>query len=238
MKSIKNNKELTEKILSTLIMLAIATITFIFSSNFISKTTKNVIPTPTVMPVLKDPNISKQGIEKVQSNPQQQLSYDFVTVLLSQPISTPSFVTDPDRLTNYLSANSILIGISGEISKAYLYIRTGDIDIQKESVYFYIIDGSSISGHLNPTESLISDNGNEFLYDLSQLPLVQAPYSPNTKPDHKDVISTMLNHISSYNNRSYYIGGFVSTTKLPNQISSMEIRYSCVPFSPCQIYKK
>lgn len=192
---------------------------------------QNISPTP----IIQDPKISKKKIEEAQSHPKQFPDYEFTTSLLASPISTPSFVTDEDKLTNYLSANSIFIRVRGGISKAYLYIQTGDIDIQHESVYFYIVDGTSIGGHLDPKNSLIAENGNEFLYDLSKLPLMQLPYSPTKKPTEYDVVKSMLNHYVLYNKGVYYIGGFVSTTKLPNQISKMEIRYSCDPTNPCQI---
>lgn len=186
-------------------------------------------PTPTI----QVPTISKQDIKNAQYNFQNLPEYQFSTPLLSSEISTPSFVTDPEKLKNYLSETSVEIKITGTIKSAYLSVQTENIDIRKESVYVFIVDGSSIGGHLNPTESLIPDKGVTFLYNLSKLPLMDLPYSLDKQSRENNVLK-MLNNKND--DRIFYIGGFVSTTDLPNQITKMEILYSCEDNDPCEIF--
>lgn len=199
---------------------------------------KTLTPTPTPLYTLTDPNkLTKEKIDEVKARPpiNVNIPYEQVVTILGTPISTPVFVTNPGKLTEYLASTAQSIQVQGTVKSAYLYIKTGDLDIQNESVYFYIIDGKSFGGHFLPTESLIPDSGNEFLYDMSKLPLVQMPYSLKSTPNYSNAIKEMLNHITDYNKRKYYIGSFVSTTKLPNQVERIEIRYSCDPTDLCQI---
>lgn len=158
-------------------------------------------------------------------------------ILYKEALKTPSFVSNPIRLTEYLEQNATEIIIEGVIDSAYLYIASSTIDINKESIYFWIVDGESDGGHLIPSESLSSGNGNEFLYDLRKLPLIQRPYFPEKPSRHIDIISEYLNKdISHKQKRQYYIGSFVSTTLLPNEIVSFEIRYRCKLETDCIIY--
>ena len=167
-----------------------------------------------------------------------------VVNILSAPIATPPFVTNPDKLKKYLENNSVAINVKGDIDQAYLYIETGPINIQNESVYFFIVDGHSKQGHLVASESPVHESKSDqsrtdFLYDMSQLPLSQLPFPLE---DHKttiDAVSEFLNQDINYKNsenkRQYFIGGFVSTTRLPNQISKIQIRYKCKEDQKCSI---
>ena len=158
-------------------------------------------------------------------------------VLYDEPLTTPSFVANPYHLTKYLEQNTAEILIEGEIDSAYLYVASDELDISKESIYFWIVDGKSDGGHLVPSESLSSGNGNEFLYDLRKLPLIQRPYFPDKPAQHLDIISEYLNKDVSYKqDRQYFIGAFVSTTLLPNKITNFEIRYMCKFGTECAIY--
>lgn len=155
------------------------------------------------------------------------IKYDHKVEILDKPIFTPAFVTDPNKLKDYLGKVSTTIIITGKIKNAYVYIKSGEIDIQKESIYFYIVDGRTVDGHLFPPEALQSINNNAFIYDLGNLPLVKFPYSLNGQVVYENVIEKIFNYPTTYNNGRYYIGAFVSTTKLPNQITSIEIRFTC-----------
>jgi len=189
--------------------------------------------------VIEEPTLTVQGIKENKGKVDNKLEETknlFVTKLYDNPLPTPSFVSNQELLTKYLERNTSEIIIKGEISEAYLYIKTGPIDINKESVYFWIVDGTSNGGHLLPTENLSTQSGNEFLYNLERLPTVQRPYSINSKPEYIDVVNSYLNTDLNYKpNRQYYVGAFVSTTLLPNQIENLEIRYGCKLGSDCSI---
>ncbi|MDO8515292.1 MAG: hypothetical protein Q7S14_02220 [bacterium] len=185
-------------------------------------------------------NISTLTKETVESSKKQveKLNYDTtLDILQGVPISTPPFVLDPDRLRNYLGKVSKTIYITGEIDDAYLYISTGHLDINKESIYFYIVDGKIAEGHLYPKEALSPVSENTFIYNLKNLPLVKFPYSLDrpTHLDHKDVVNTLFNRQDQNVERRYYVGAFVSTTQLPNEVNAMEIRYKCKQSSSCSI---
>lgn len=185
-------------------------------------------------------NVSTLTKETIESSKKQaeRLNYDTtLDVLQGSPIATPPFVLDPDRLRDYLGKVSKTIYITGEIEDAYLYISTGRLDINKESIYFYIVDGKIAEGHLYPKEALSPVSDNTFIYDLKKLPLMKFPYSfehPNNL-EHVDVVNTIFNRQGQGIERKYYIGAFVSTTQLPNQVNSLEIRYKCKQSSSCNI---
>lgn len=158
-------------------------------------------------------------------------------VLYENPLTTPSYVSNSARLTDYLEQNTAEILIEGVIDSAYLYVASDGLDIKQESIYFWIVDGKGEGGHLVPGESLSSGSKSEFLYDLRKLPLIQRPYFPDKPPKHADIISEYLNKDISYKQqRQYYVGVFVSTTLLPNEITDFEIRYRCELGSECIIY--
>lgn len=183
--------------------------------------------------------ITKEGIEAGKSNLgdllQQTKNYKRID-LLSSPIDTPSFVTNPDKLRDYLEQKNVAIVIEGKIDKAYLYIKVKQINISSESVYFFVVDGYSKQGHLVSSESLISGSGNDFLFDLSQLPLSSLPFPLESKEKKINVINEFLNKDLSYKKeRKYYVGGFVSTTQLPNSLDVLQIRYTCPEEMGCLI---
>lgn len=180
--------------------------------------------------------LTKETIEHSKQNA-NDLNYDTTLTLLDSPIQTPPFVTDPDRLRDYLGKVAKTIVISGEIEDAYLFVQTGGINIQNESVYFYIVDGRTADGHLYPQEALQPVTDNIFIYNLKNLPLEQLPYSLNNPNHliHKNIVDEIFNYQPKGWDRKYYIGAFVSTTKLPNQITSLEIRYKCKESTTCTI---
>ncbi len=160
-------------------------------------------------------------------------------VLYENPLATPSYVSNPARLTDYLEQNTVEIIIEGIIDSAYLYVVPDSLDIKQESIYFWIVDTKSEGGHLVPGESLSSGSENEFLYDLRKLPIIQRPYFPDKPPKHADIVSEYLNKDISYKQRrQYYVGAFVSTTSLPNEITKFEIRYRCELGMECIIYTR
>lgn len=179
---------------------------------------------------------TKENIEEAKKNPiPQQPAFEKTAIIIDKPIPTPVFVSNPDKLTDYLFRISQGIVAEGEIKVAYLYINTGSIDLENESVYFYMVDGKGKGGHLVPTESLIPNSGTEFLYDMSKLPFVQLPYSLKKPIDHFNMKDEILNFEPQNTERKYYIGAFVSTTRLPNQVEKVEIRYSCEINTFCEI---
>jgi len=185
-------------------------------------------------------NISKESIQAVKGTEDSVLkeTEDFKKIsIYSKPLETPVFVSNSEKLTKYLEQNAVEIVAEGTIEKAYLYAVSGSLDINKESIFFWIVDGESDGGHLVPSESYTSGKGNEFLYDLRKLPLVERPYFPNKPAGHVDIVSKYLNKDISYKTkRQYFVGAFVSTTTLPNQISKLEIRYRCELGSNCRVY--
>ena len=189
--------------------------------------------------ILPQPNVTVEGIQENRNKKDDRLTEieKMNTIqLYNKPLQTPSFVSNSDKLTKYLESNTVKITIIGEVSEAYLYVKTGSIDIEKESVYFWIVNNKSDGGHLSPTENLVSKNGNEFFYDLVKLPVVQRPYSIYRSPTYIDVVNNYLNQDIGYKEeREYYVGAFVSTTQLPNQIENLEIKYSCKQGVHCSI---
>lgn len=179
--------------------------------------------------------ITKESIEQSKKTP-NKLDFDRTLPILDSPIQTPPFVTEPDRLRDYLGKVSKSILISGLFENAYLYIKTGDINIQNESIYVYLVDGRIADGHLYPPEAMQPITDNVFIYDLRNLPLEQFPYSlsDTSRLKYKNVVEDLFNY-QPETNKSYYIGAFVSTTKLPNQITTLEIRYKCQTNSNCSI---
>lgn len=156
--------------------------------------------------------------------------------IYSESLETPSFIMNSKRLTNFLEKNAVEITITGQLSEAYLYVRTGPIDIENESVYFWIVNNRDDGGHLFVPSSLASGIGNEFLYDLEELPIVQLPYTTKKTPKTVNVVDNYLNKdLPGKSQRKYYVGAFVSTTKLPNRINELEIRYKCKSGSNCSI---
>lgn len=188
---------------------------------------------------LDEPKLTMEGMKENKGKVDNRLSQTEnlrIVKLYDQPLTTPSYVSNQQELTKYLERNTAEIIVVGELSEAYLYIKTGPIDINKESVYFWIVDGTSDGGHLLPTDNLGSQLGNEFLYDLEKLPIVQRPYSIHSKPKYINVVNKYLNTDINYKaDRQYYVGAFVSTTLLPNQIDDLEIRYWCKQGSSCLI---
>lgn len=183
------------------------------------------------------PDVTKKGIEEQRGKEVdflKETSQLNVVTIYSKPLSTPTFVTNPNKLREYLEQNSVEINIQGDISEAYLYVKTGSIDVQKDSVYFFIVNNHSKQGHLVSSESLISSSSTEFLYDMSKLPLKQLL---DPKKEEPNIIEEFLNRDLGYKTkkRQYFVGGFVSTTKLPNQIEQMEIRYKCKLDINCSI---
>ncbi|MCQ3944272.1 MAG: hypothetical protein DPW11_00620 [bacterium] len=191
------------------------------------------------------PNLTTQGISdnKDQDNLFLQTDRWNVANILANPISTPPFVTNPDKLRNYLEGSSVEINVEGNLDKAYLYLSTGPIDINRESVYFFIVDGYSKQGHLVASESPVNGQSGlgrtEFLFDLSKLPLSSLPFPLEDHKEYVDVLSDFLNRDIDYKSagkkRQYFVGGFVSTTRLPNQITKMQIRYQCEIGQSCKI---
>lgn len=196
-----------------------------------------------INPPKKEPpsiNVSTITKESIESSKKKAdtLNYDTTLDLLQgTPIPTPPFVLDPDRLRDYLGKVSRTIIISGDIEDAYLYIATNEIDINNESIYFYIVDGKIAEGHLYPKEALSPITNNTFIYDLKKLPLMSFPYSISNPRDlrHPNVINDLFNFHGQNLERKYYIGAFVSTTRLPNQVNNLEIRYKCKISSTCSI---
>ncbi len=189
--------------------------------------------------LIPNPEITVKGIEenrgKVMDKLEQSDKLNKIS-LYKDPLQTPSFITNPEKLSQYLETHTASITIIGEISEAYIYIKTGPIDIENESVYFWIVDGKSDGGHLSPRENLTSNNGNVFLYDLEKLPVVDLPYSIGKTPSHLDIVNNYLNKdIPHKSSKQYYAGAFVSTTRFPNQVESFEIRYGCKSTSTCSI---
>lgn len=182
------------------------------------------------------PNLDKKGIEESKQKV-ERLNYDTKLSILDSPIETPPFVTDPERLKDYLGKVSRTIILTGDVEDAYLYIQSGDINIQTESIYFYIVDGKIAEGHLYPKDAISSVSDSTFVYDLKKLPLMKFPYSLTTptKLEYVDVVTTLFNRQGQGIERKYYIGAFVSTTKLPNEIKAIEIRYKCKQSSTCNI---
>ena len=186
------------------------------------------------------PVITKEGILKTNTNPEKNVlseTIDYKRVdLLTSPIETPNFVTNPSKLRNYLEQSNVAVVIEGDVDRAFLYLKAKHIDINSESIYFFIVDGYSRQGHLVSSESLISGSGNDFLYDLKQLPLSSLPFPLENKKQIINVTDDFLNRDISYKQeRKYYIGGFVSTTQLPNSLDVMQIRYVCKSTSACTI---
>lgn len=170
----------------------------------------------------------------------QEIVFDHRVTLLSEPIYTPPYVMDPEKLKQYLISKSVAIKVVGVVKNAYLYIKTNKLDLEKESVSFYIVDGKTVAGHLFAPESLYDQKENEFLYNLSKLPLVKLPYSSKLKlgdDNYRNVVKEIFNSDVGQG-KHLYIGGFVSTTKLPNAIEQIEVRYSCVNNANCQILKE
>lgn len=161
--------------------------------------------------------------------------------LLITPIATPSFVAKPESLKNYLEENSISINIIGSISKAYLYIQTDKIDLEQESVYFFIVGDHSIQGNLISAESQVNEanfninaNTNDFLYDMSKLPITQLSDPVETRTEeHVDILEEFFN--KGDEKKQYFVGGFVWTATIPNYISKIEIRYKCADGNQCNI---
>lgn len=232
--SAKNN-DFQWKTIVVGIILVIISLIFVFIYELLSGKVKKDEEQITV----PQPNITIEGIQENRGKEEdrlEQTSKLLKVSLYKQPLETPSFVTNRAKLTKYLESNTSGIYIDGEISEAYLYIKTGQIDIEKESVYFWIVDAKSDGGHLLPTENLASGTGNEFLYDLVKLPIIQRPYSISKAPEHIDVVNDYLNKDLSYKDRrEYYVGAFVSTTRLPNQVENLEIRYACKQGIICSI---
>ena len=187
--------------------------------------------------------ITREGIEEEKKSQQEDVLLTTnnlkKAIIYDTPLVTPSFVSDPQKLANYLEKNSVEINVRGQLSEAYLYIKTGPIDVERESVYFFIVDGYSSGGHLFSPENLATSTSSEFLYDLEKLPLVDLPFSTKNKARKVNIKEEFLNKDIAYKNesykRQYFVGGFVSTMKLPNQIDRMEIRYSCKPTEICEI---
>lgn len=174
---------------------------------------------------------TKEGIEeskRIEENFLDKTSKLRIAKLYENPLPTPSFISNSPKLKQYLESNTVKITINGELAEAYLYIKTGKINIENESVYFWIVDGKSDGGHLLASENLAQGAGNEFLYDLEKLPIVQLPYSLDKSPSYLNIVENYLNKDISYKpERQYYVGAFVSTTILPNQVENFEIRYKC-----------
>ncbi len=180
--------------------------------------------------LIQVPSITKEGIE----NPQADILSNSLLLksvsIFDEVVETPDFVTDPQKLRDYLEEKSVKLTIIGQIDEAYLYIKTGIIDITRESVYFFVVDSYSKQGHLVSSENLVQSN-TDFLFDLSKVPLSQLPFPLEPKAEIVNVLDEFLNQNISYkSSREYFIGGFVSTTKFPNGIQKMEIRYSCKTF--------
>ena len=198
-------------------------------------------PQPSPQSIVEIPTITKEGIVDSISNQQKDklletTDYEKINLLMS-PIETPSFVTNPDKLRSYLEQKNVAIVIEGNVDKAFLYLKAKHIDINNESIYFFIVDGYSRQGHLVSSESLISGSGNDFLYDLRQLPLASLPFPLENKKQTFNIVDDFLNRDITYKHeRKYYVGGFVSTTQLPNSLDIMEIRYTCKPTITCAIH--
>lgn len=220
--------------------LMLATSGYSFVSSLFKKESPKPIDNEVFLPepdVLSKDTI-KENIGKKDSSLVDTSKMLTVDLIKEEPLVTPSYVSNKEKLRKYLETNAQEIVTSGKIKEAYLYINTNAIDIEKESVYFWIVDGKDDGGHLIPTESLSAGKSGEFLYDLSKLPLIQLPYSLSKKADHIDVLGQYLNQDISYKDqRQYFIGAFVSTTILPNQINQMTIRYTCVVGEQCSIKK-
>lgn len=188
------------------------------------------------------PDITIEGIEEEKG---ERIDFLAETARLNiatiysedNPLATPAFVTNPDKLRGYLERNSVEINVQNDLSEAYLYIKTGAIDVKNESVYFFIVNRYSKQGHLVSSESLVSSSTSELLYDMTKLPLAQLPFPLEPKKKEINVVEEFLNKDLSYKDkkRQYFVGGFVSTTKLPNKIERMEIRYKCKLDTDCFI---
>lgn len=230
-----NNNEFQWKTITGGIVLVLISLFFVYISeyvtgSFLKNTDNKDIP---------QPNITIEGIQEnkgssvdrlIETEKMKRIS------LYAKPLETPTFVSDTNKLTKYLESNTAGVVINGEISEAYLYIKVKSLDVINESIYFWIVDGSSEGGHLIPTENLAIAKGNEFLYDLTKIPLVQKPYSISREPKFVNIVDLFLNRDLEYKTRrEYFIGSFVSTTKLPNQVEILEVRYNCKQGINCSI---
>lgn len=188
------------------------------------------------------PDITTEGIEEKKGERIELLAetarLNIATIYSEEnSLATPAFVINPDKLRDYLERNSVEINVQADLSEAYLYIKTGAIDVKNESVYFFIVNRHSKQGHLVASESLVSSSTSEFLYDMIKLPLAQLPFPLEPKKKEINVVEEFLNKDLPYKTkkRQYFVGGFVSTTKLPNKIERMEIRYKCKLDADCFI---
>lgn len=218
-----------------LLLTVFISILIVTLAGMISPYTPNIIDIFRGKTELKQPDLQRSDFEKRDELIESQIiKYDKKVTLLKEPIVTPPYYTNSDRLKNYLISKSVSIGIKGTIEDAYLYIKTGTLNLENESVSFYIVDGNSIAGHLFAPKSVFSRGDNEFVYNLKELPLVKLPYSIKNDPDIENVVEKVLNHASVVK-ENLYMGALVSTTTLPNQVEQMEIRYTCVNRGDCEI---
>ncbi len=233
-----NNEELKLKLIVKntdlgLLFTVLLTLIMVWIAGNVSSFTPNVIDLLKGKSNIKQPVLEKSDFDKrnelIES---QNIKTDKEIKLLKEPIITPPYYVDTEKLKNYLISKSVSIKVFGKIESAYLYVKTDSLNLENESVSFYIVDGKPVTGHLFAPLSIFSRGDNEFIYDLKNLPLVDLPYSIKKTPTTHDVVD-VLNNASEKEN--LYIGAMVSTTTLPNQVEQIEIKYNCVNKGNCEI---
>jgi hypothetical protein len=176
------------------------------------------------------PNISDEALDNVDLTPEAPAPNDLETfnslvasgqsiTVVSLPFESPAFVADSLEVNSrlaleYLYDKTKYSRISQIVGakKAYLYIKVSagknDPLKDKESIYVVLNEGKN-GGHLVKTKSLLLDpeRPNEYLFDLSAMPLTHIPYSDSNEfktIDWLDILSK---------NKDSYFSGFVSTTR-------------------------
>lgn len=207
--------------ISTLIV-GILALTFVFGGYYTLKSFANKPVKVDISPVVNKDEIEeiKNANVELLSSLGSKASISLYQNGLITPISLIESCKDgsriPDACGKEIANITKSISVSGNIDKAYLYIKAGVSRdgvpmgslTQFDSIWFYI-DSSSTGGHLLRSKALINkqteDGLTELVFDLSQVPFVGLPYSENKNPEVKnllDVLNSGENHIT---------GSFVSS---------------------------
>lgn len=245
-------KNYLKETISAVVIISFAILGFILASNYLLKGKSGVLPInqpsvePSVNPGTIDDILKKQEVAK-----QEYLKYNKVDIYpagLTTPQSLIAACEDKKKvqtICNQEIANiTQIIKTSGQINKAYLYIRaavssqgtTTKLNPNEDSVWFYITKGFGsqitnkdvVAGHLLRNKAIFSHDVvatdgsvyTEMLFDMSQLPFTTLPYNEANPPTQVADALSVLNIADRH-----FVAGFVSTLNL-GEILEMRIGYS------------